>query len=182
MVIVEILKNTPSWVFVLFFVLLYLGYGYSKTRAVPVGRLFALPLAMVGLSLYGVWSAFGANLAGFAAWTGGIVLALLLNLVIKLPKGVDYAPAEKEYIIPGSWFPLSLMMAIFFTKYAVAVALARHPSLREAATFITTVTLGYGFLSGVFLSRALHAWGTAKTAPAASRRPRDLSSWPQKTD
>ena len=154
--IVQILKHTPPWVFALFFVLIYLGYGYSRARTVPAGRLFALPLAMVGLSFYGVGSAFGFLPLGFAAWGLGMMLALLLNRALRLPRGVAHMPAEKAYRIPGSWLPLGLMMAIFFTKYAVAVVLARQPALAGVAPFVAPVTGAYGFLSGLFLALTLH--------------------------
>lgn len=159
---VQILKHTPPWVFVLFFTLLYLGYEQSNTRSVPKGRLAVLPLAMVGLSLYGVVSAFGASLVGIASWSVALVLAVLWNHVLQQPKGVEYLSGAGRFIVPGSWLPLGLMMAIFFTKYAAAVALARIPSLRETAIFIIITSLAYGFLSGIFFARTLYTWRFAR--------------------
>ena len=64
--IVQILQRTPIWVWPLFAALLYLGYVQSKTRSVSKQRLFALPLALVGLSLYSLFTTFGATRLGFA--------------------------------------------------------------------------------------------------------------------
>ena len=169
--IVQILQRTPVWVWPLFAALLYLGYLQSKTRSVSKQRLFALPLAMVGLSLYSLFSTFSANGAGFAAWLAGGVLALLLNHVLKRPKGVRYICATGVFTLRGSWSPLALMMAIFATRYAVAVITAIDASLRAADAFVGCAGLAYGFLSGLFLARALHAARAAKAAPLVAPEP-----------
>lgn len=162
--ILQILKHTPAWVFVLFVALLHLGYIQSKTRSVTKSRLAVLPLAMVGLSLYGVISAFGANVIGVASWTIAMALAVLVNTFLRQPQGVVYVSTAKAFVIPGSWLPLGLMMAIFFIKYAVAVALVRvpAPALRESVTFIALTALAYGFLSGIFFARTLYTWRSAQ--------------------
>lgn len=158
--IIQILKHTPPWVLVLFFVLLYLGYLQSKTRSVPKWRLAALPLVFLFLALSGVISASGASPTGVAAWAVAVVAALLLNQVLRYPRGVVYQPDTKLFIVPGSWVSLVLMMAIFFTKYAAAVAgaLIRNPSFRQTAIFNAVPALIYGFLSGMFLARTLCIW------------------------
>ena len=155
--ITQILRHTPVWVFGLFFILLYLGYVQRKTRTVPKRRLFILPLAMVILSAYGVRSAFGGNPLAFASWGAAILLALLLNRTIKQPQGVTAASGTNAVRIPGSLLPLALMLAIFFTRYAVAAALTMHPSLHVAAPFIVTASRLYGLFGGLFAARALHA-------------------------
>jgi hypothetical protein len=162
--IVQILQRTPIWVWPLFAALLYLGYTQSKTRSVSKQRLFALPLAMVGLSLYSLFTTFGPNGIGFAAWLAGGVLALLLNQVLKRPKEVRYISATRVFSLRGSWSPLALIMAIFVTRYTVAVLTAIDASLRAANAFVGCAGLAYGFLSGLFLARALHAARAAKAA------------------
>ena len=155
--ILQILQRTPVWVWPLFATLLYVGYSQSKTRRVGRARLFALPAALLGLSLYSMFATFGANRIGFAAWLVGGVLALMLNRILQQPSGVAYAPDTRDFTLPGSWLPLILMMAIFAVRYAVAAAIAVDPSLRDAGSFAGIAGLAYGFLSGVFVARALHA-------------------------
>jgi hypothetical protein len=163
-VFVEILKHTPMWVFVLFFLLLVLGYFQSKPRIVSLGRVAVLPVVMIVLSLYGVWSAFGVSVSGIAAWFVGVGFAVFLNQLRTSPQGVAYSRETKSFVIPGSWLPLALMMAIFFTKYAVGVVLARKLSFGGTPLFIGGVSLIYGFLSGMFFSRVLGLWRIARKA------------------
>lgn len=148
--------------FVLFFVLLALGYFQSKDRVMKHSRVSILPLAMVALSFYGVFSAFGAAPLGLVSWIGGGTAAVLVGMKLAIPRGVTYSHETRSFTVPGSWLPLALMMAIFFIKYTVGVTLARQLPVVVMPGFIGIVSLCYGFLSGLFLARALVIWRAAK--------------------
>ena len=53
------------------------------------------------------------------------------------------------------------MMAIFFTKYVVGVILARQLLIVGKPVFMISIDLCYGFLSGLFLARAMVLWRLA---------------------
>src|SRR5262245_11829313 len=127
--ILQILSRTPPWVFVLFAFLIVLGVVQLQTREIGRKRVVMLPAAFVALSLWGGWSAFGADGLAYAGWAAGIGAALLLNQVAKLPRKVTYSAQTRRFRIEGSWTPLALMMTIFFTRYAIAVMLAMQPGL-----------------------------------------------------
>ena len=153
-----VLKGTPAWVYVLFVVLVGIGYLQTKPRSVSANRLVAVPFAMTGYSLFGVIAAFGAAAAGIAAWAAGIGAALAIGLVLKRPEGVSYVPASESFNVPGSWKPMALIMVLFFARYVINVALAIDPALRQAAAFTLAAALVYGLASGAFLSRAARIW------------------------
>ena len=159
--LIEILKHTPPWVFVLFFILIALGYFQSKGRTVSRRRISVLPVAMIALSFYGVLSAFGVAPAGLVFWVLGVALAVGVGVKLATPQGVTFFSETQSFFIPGSWFPLAFMMAIFFTKYAVGVILARQLPIVGELAFVASVSFGYGLLSGVFLARAMVVWRSA---------------------
>jgi alpha-beta hydrolase superfamily lysophospholipase len=165
-ILIEILRHTPSWVFVLFFALLALGYSQSRVRTLSRSRVAILPAAMAVFSCYGVISAFGVGPVGLACWEAGMAAAAALGVALGGPKGVVYSPATLSFSIPGSWLPLGLMMAIFFTKFAVGVTLARALPVAGEPVFVDAVSLGYGFFSGIFLARALVIWRAQMSPPA----------------
>ena len=162
--LIEIVRRTPSWVFVLFFVLLAAGYFQSKDRTISRNKVSILPLAMIALSFYGVISAFGTAPVGVSSWVLGVVVATWIGARLPTPRGVCFSIETQLFSVPGSWFPLALMMAIFFTKYAVGVILARQLPIANEPAFIGAIGLCYGFLSGLFLARALVIWRSAKGA------------------
>ena len=162
--LVEILKRTPSWVFVLFLALLALGYLQSKGRTLSRGKVSILPVAMIVLSFYGVYSAFGIGTVGLASWVLGVAVAVGLGVKLATPRGVGFSAETRSFFVPGSWLPLALMMAIFFIKYAVGVILARQLPMAGEAAFVGSVSSCYGFLSGLFLARAMVVLRSAKRA------------------
>lgn len=152
--LIEIVKRTPLWVFFLFFVLLAIGYMQSKDRAVRLGTVTILPVAMISLSFYGVISAFGIAPAGLFLWISGVTIVLGLGIKIASPANVTFSADTQSFLVPGSWLPLALMMAIFMLKYTVGVILARQLPIAKELVFIGFVSFCYGLLSGVFLARA----------------------------
>lgn len=166
--ILEILRRTPVWVLPLFLLLLYLGFTQSRRRSVTPARLAILPVAMPVLSLVGLSSVFGASAVALGCWSAALLAAAWSVEAAGIPKGVSIAPETGAFIVPGSWWPLSLIMVIFFTRYAVAVALARDASLSSLVPFAALVSATYGLSSGYFVGRAVHIWRSAKPAGATA--------------
>lgn len=156
--LIEIVRRTPPWVFVLFFVLLAAGYFQSSDRVVSRNKISILPIAMIALSIHGVISDFGMVPVSLFSWAIGVVVAVWAGVRLPAPRGVCFSIETQLFSVPGSWIPLALMMTIFFAKYAVAVILARQLPIATAPGFIGSISLCYGFLSGLFLARALVIW------------------------
>lgn len=164
--LVQILKHTPLWVFGLLFGLTYIGYLQSKTRLVSRHRLAILPLAMLCLSFLGVWSSFGPSLTAFSPWACALLAVVASSLALAPPRNVTYSAESKLFAVPGSWIPLALMLCIFFTKYAVAVAGAFDPGASNSTALIAAICTIYGLCSGIFLARALRVARIAKQPQA----------------
>ena len=166
--IFEILRRTPLWVFPLFLLLIYLGYVQSRTRPVTTARLAVLPVVMPALSMFGMLSVFGADAIALGCWLAALLATMASVRAAGVPRGASWSPDSRMYTVPGSWWPLVLIMAIFFARYAVAVALAMNPSLPHLALFTAVVSITYGLPSGFFIGRALNIRRSAKTVGAAA--------------
>ncbi len=149
-----ILQHTPIWVFLLLAYLLYAGYLQTRPREVPLARVLILPLVMLGLSLGGLASAFGSALA-FACWGGGLVIGLSLWQRRGGVSTARYLPQQRRFWLPGSRWPMLVMLLIFCSKYAVAISLARSPALAQQRDFVMTIALLYGLFSSYFAARLL---------------------------
>lgn len=152
---IEIIKHTPPWVFALFVGLLGLGWYQGRARTVRRSRMVVFPMVMILLSCYGVISAFGRSPLGIGCWLlGGIIavvlarqLAPILKAAISMENGLIF--------IPSSWLPMTLIMTLFATKYAVGVCLARQLPVITFPHFVGSVSFVYGLLGGFFFGRAL---------------------------
>jgi hypothetical protein len=157
-IVIQILRGTPIWVYLLFFGLIALGYLQSKPRNLAPAMVAILPVALSVFSLTRVLAAFGPAPLGLFAWTAGTAAALLLNRARKQPAGARWSAATGTFHVPGSWVPLALMMAVFFARYALAVSLVIAPELVHSAGFTAAASFGFGLLSGMFIGRALWVW------------------------
>ncbi len=166
---IEIMTHTPIWVFGLLVGLIYFGLVQSRTRAVPKMRLAILPIVMIGLSLTGILSAFGVSWIAILVWVKAFGIVMLVSKKIKPNGQITFSITTQKFTVPGSWIPMILMMAIFMTKYAVAVTLAKNSQLSHSLSFIIGVSFIYGWLSSVLFVRAWRVWASQKkTAIPAS--------------
>ncbi|MDB5978016.1 MAG: hypothetical protein JWR07_4776 [Nevskia sp.] len=155
---VEIVRHTPSWVWLLLAALLWRGYGMTRPQQVTQLRVAMLPALFTALSFGGVLSTFGAQPGALLCWASGLVLSAYEVQRHGAPKGAAYLAQSRSYALPGSWVPLLLIVLIFVVKYGVGIQLALHGELRQVEPFVLAVSTAYGALSGVFLGRALRLW------------------------
>ena len=166
--LMQILAGTPKWVFVVFFVLLWYGCMQSETREAGKPRVLMLPIIMTILSLGGVLSSFGAGVVHLLSWLAGFVLSIAINRVVRAPAGVRFDPTTRKFHLPGSWIPLLLMMAIYFSKYVVGATTALRPDIAHSIEFAVVLSLIFGVLSGGFFARFLQIWSHQSGAAAST--------------
>ena len=159
--LLQIIIHTPLWVWGLLLALLALGLNQMFTRTVTLRRTTLLPLVMVGLSLYGTVSAFGAAPQVLLAWLATGALAAWLVSQRALAPGTRFDAASRRFTVPGSVVPLVLIIGIFLIKYAVGVTLAMQPALTHDAGFRLALGALYGAFSGVFAARGARLWRLA---------------------
>lgn len=151
----ELISHTPTWVLVVFVILIILGFIQGKKRTVNVNTVLILPISMIVFSLFGVLSAFGLSTLTLSLWGIGLIITLIVGIKLAYPKLVRFSKQTNKLIIPGSWVPLFFMMSIFCTKYFIGFAVARELPIINEQTFIILLSLLYGAFSGIFLSRAI---------------------------
>ena len=163
--VIEIIRRTPVWVWAILAALIVLGLTQMRDRLVSRTRLMVTPIGLGLYSLSGAASMFGARPPIVAAWIAGLALAIAANRVLLWPR--DARPDGRgNFAVPGSAWPLVLMMAIFVLRYVGAVSLAFRPAWAQEPVFSLGLALAYGTLSGLFTARALRILGSARAEPA----------------
>lgn len=151
----SIVHHTPPWVWGLLAALLCLGLWQRRTRRVAPLALLALPLAMAALGLLSMAPGFVAQPLAGLLWLAAWLLALAWMRRRPAPQGARWLEAEGRVLLPGSWLPLLIIVAIFALRYASAVSLALHPQWHTALALQGPLALAFGALTGLFLGRAL---------------------------
>ena len=166
---ISILQQTPHWVWGLLTALTVIGFKQTLPRRRSWRSSASLPLVMVILSLYGVASAFSRQPLALIAWVAGGAVTLMLAQTLRVWGEIRWLPQERSVLMPGSWLPLILLLGLFTSKFAVAVALSMAPGLAVDAGFAGFAGLVYGAFSGVFLARTLAVWRVVRSSSLPSR-------------
>lgn len=153
--IIEILTHTPLWVYGLFVGLIFVGWQQTRERYVKQPTLLILPLGMLALSFFGATSSFGYSLTIMLLWLAGVLLSTIIGLLLFSVSSASYQAQNASFKVPGSWWPMIFIMAIFFTKYAVGVLTSIKPELFANAALVLSLAAFYGILSGTFIARAI---------------------------
>jgi len=151
--VINILTNTPFYVYWIFFSLLFVGISQIKTRQVGLKRAISIPFILILLSVYAITHDFGLNFFSMFIWICGIAFIFVLDKSVKSQKQVKYSFDTKVFTIGGSYFPLFMMMLLFFTKYVVGVVTAMNSLIIHSSLFIGIISLLYGIFSGMYLIR-----------------------------
>ena len=152
------IAGTPLWVWGLLAALVVLGLIQARARTIGEVRLAVMPLALAAYSFYGLTLLFGFTVAGAFAWAVGVATSLGTGIAMGRLAGARYLPDSRRFVVPGSWIPLAAILAIFLSRYVVAVSLAMQPDLRQVTAFAIGTSLACGLLGGFFPARALRVW------------------------
>jgi hypothetical protein len=152
--IIDILRGTPVWVWLILSAIIYLGWTQTRSRTVNRARLAILPFVFIALSLSGVFRSATGSAWAAAAWALGFTAIIAFVSTHLAVRGATWSPQTQRLNVPGSWWPMALIVGLFTTKYAVAVALALHPELATALPLLIICNLLYGAAAAVFWSRS----------------------------
>ncbi|NRR32078.1 hypothetical protein HSX11_18035 [Oxalobacteraceae bacterium] len=150
--------------------LIYRGVVASQDREMTLRQIAIIPAVMLALSLQDIAAKFGLGGLSVATWLAGATIGAALTWLVSGKSRATPGSAPGTVIQAGSWTPLALMMAIFFTKYTVAVALSLHPELARSVAFSAGVCALFGIFNGIFFGRMLrplNAFMTARTTAIA---------------
>jgi hypothetical protein len=150
--LIQILTHSPLYVWAILAFLVSRGVIAMREREVQTRKLAIIPIVMLVLSLQDIGAKFGFTGMSLAAWAVGAV-GIALLVWRRGGVRVTAGSAAGSVRVRGSWVPLAMMMAVFFTKYAVSVTLAIQPHARQDALFVATVCALFGVFNGYFLGR-----------------------------
>ena len=167
MTLTSLLTHTPAWVFAVFAILLVVGLRQTRPNRMRLVRVLGVALVMTALSLWGI-AGLAHTPAGNAVWLAWALAwvgsALLVGGRLIHP-AARYDAQRQSFALPGSWWPLALMMGIFGAKYLLGVATAMHAAWLQSPLAVLTLAGFLGAASGVFMARALGLLRLARATP-----------------
>ena len=170
-VIVEVIRHTPLWVWGLLAGIVFAGALQMRHHVLSRQRVALLPIGLGAYSLWGALAVAGFHASALIAWVTGLVAFLAVGRTLPWASRVRHDAARDVFEVGATVWPLVLMVAVFATRYAVAVTLVFHRDWATHTTFAWLVGAGYGALTGLLAARALVILATA-----GARRPTGLAA------
>jgi hypothetical protein len=155
MMLLQIVQHTPVWVWGLLAALAAYGWSQTRPREMSLTRVTVVPLVLLALSFAGVVSTFAHATVAILAWGVGVGAAIALGRRFMKLRGASWSSETGLLHVPGSWLPMTLMIALFLIKYGVGATLAMNHAMAANTTFAACCGLAYGGFSGLFAARAL---------------------------
>ena len=147
----QIVAHTPFWAWLILLFLIWRGLGSTVPREMGPARLLLMPLALLLLSAWSVFSA-GISAAIAAGLAIGVLAGLAAGLVLE-----RRSPATNlgngRIRVPGEWTTLVVILVVFLTRYSRSVADIMAPDLAASAPFLVAVGAFSAFSTVLLLTR-----------------------------
>ena len=147
--VLQIVRNTPLWVWPLMALVVWLGVLGLRTRTLPLWRLAVLPAVGLARSFVGLGQAAQPALA-LVAWLAVLAVALPLGDLLGRRRTVRRLD-DGRLEIAGGWFMLVFGISIFAVRYALGVVFGMAPALRADSAWIALAGGVGGFVAGLGL-------------------------------
>ena len=164
--IMEIITNTPIWVFVIFALVVARGVSAMRTRAVQMPMLVGLALAFLVFGAQAAWTRSGDTPWPMLTWLVALALgcgAGFLSVARTMVFGQRQAAQQK-----GSFVPLLLILLIFGSRYVAGVLNALHPELLDPQPMRVLLCAVYGALTGILAGRTLRVCLLVRDLPGGA--------------
>ena len=156
--ILQILSNTPIWVYILFIFLIKIGIKASKPSEVSLLKISILPVIFTYLSFHSLITQTSVSLSNITILIISLLAGILGGILQSKKIGYSYNSEIRKIESPGSWTTLILILIIFVTKFYFGYMIAAHPSiLITNHMFDVSYIFICGICSGLFIGRFIYS-------------------------
>lgn len=149
------MNHIPTWVFVLFFVLVYLGIKRCYTRTLSLERLALIPVIFVVISLRSAFQLFGISALSFIFLLVGGLIGFLMGYYLVRNSRV-LADKEKRLIqVPGDISMLIMIITIFCIEFFIHYSIDAHWTIAASPLFKALAIILTGSVVGVSIGKNL---------------------------
>lgn len=151
--LIEIIKTTPWWIYVVFCFLILTGLKSTKSRTVSVRQLFFLPFILMFLNLVWLSERIHNNSHLLIFWFLGLAAGALVGWLM-VRKWTVKTERYDQISLPPSWSVFILILLFFMIRYYFLFNYEMHP--RAARHLFMADSLASGIMTGIFIGRAYH--------------------------
>lgn len=152
--ILEILQQTPAWVYITFLALVYLGVRACFTHEINLRQVIIFPAVFILLSIVTFYY-YPQPLLTVPVWlVAGIIGAFASRFLLER-QPIKPGKKANTLIVPGSCVTLFILLFYFSLRYYLGYQTAVRGGVQELTLIqIISFFISSGFISGFFIARS----------------------------
>lgn len=154
----QVVINTPPWVWALLAFLLFLGIRALRPSTAPLWRIAILPAVFCVWGVSGLFSLHKPTPERIVPWLAAMVIGAGIGMAIARLQPVRADRTRGLVRVPGGPLTLALILGIFATKYVFGVLHGMSPALFAEPRYWLTEIAVSGTLTGMFVGRFVGLW------------------------
>ena len=151
--ILQIVANTPIWVWVLLAFLLVIGIRALRPATAPLWRVAILPCVFFVWGIFSLYQLHGLGLMRVLPWAMALAIGAMVGRLIASLQPIRADKTRRLVRTAGGPLTLVLILLIFSTKYEFGFLHATQPGLFADARFWLAEIAISGVLAGMFIGR-----------------------------
>lgn len=150
----EILQQTPVWVYLTFLALIYLGVRACFTHEINLRQVIIFPIVFILLSIITFYY-YPHPLLTVPVWLVAAIVGALASRVLLKRQPIKPGKKINTLLVPGSCVTLFILLFYFSLRYYLGYQTAIRGGV-EALTLMQTISyfISSGFISGFFIARS----------------------------
>jgi len=165
-----IVSHTPLWVWAMMAYVLTMTLRATRIRTAGLPRLLAIPAIFIVWGLSGLLTRQNIGLGLGLDWLAAAAIGATLASFVGRPVLLAVDRDRRQVTLAGSWAPVVRVTVLFTAKYALGVAMAVRPDLRETLAFADAAVSGFSVGYFAFWAVGLYtAYAAAFPRPMIQR-------------
>ncbi|MFC3909042.1 DUF6622 family protein [Legionella dresdenensis] len=157
--------NIPTYVFILFAVLVYMGIKRCFTRVIKVQRLFISPIFFSFFSIRGISELFDLTIFSLSLLFAGCLIGLFLGFKQVGNRNIRVDRKQKLIEVPGDLSMLFLIFSAFSSEFFIHYLVESESMLATTSTFKIISLIISGLFTGLSAGRAFNYFWRYRTSP-----------------
>lgn len=142
----ELIKGTPTWVWLLLIFLIYMGSKSLFDRTIEVKKLLIMPIVFLIMT--------ASHIKDPLSYGIFLVLGAIVGFLTCFKYKIRVDREHRLLRIPGTPLPLILIVLVFVKNYFYGYEHAVHPEVFKNIIFLAISYIVSGVFSGIFIGRS----------------------------
>jgi len=161
--LIYFLKDTPWYVYLIFFYLIFISIKSVRGGIVSLKKLFVIPTIFLLMSIDELVTRLHALPLYVVIFIIGLILGSIIGSVQYKMLQIRVDRQHKLFEIAGSWFAAGLIIITFMVKYYVGYSFALNNNM--STEFVCTLLLISSILTGTFIGRLIYVLYKLRIGP-----------------